>query len=117
MKPFNEALVFLVGEQLSAVTFGQGCVQAHFDGHLLTLFVAIEVTAKGGRWSSGDPDFRNQLCNLIGKIVVGTECSPESLGIGFADGDAIRISLRDDAYVGPEALTFQLRDDSRLWVA
>ena len=116
MKSLKDVLTNLIGEQLSAATFVQDYLQVDFNGHRLTVFVPMEVRARGLAWVSGHPDFRNQLCDLIGESVAAVDCRPEQLILSFAEARDICISLHDDVYVGPEAITFQPRNESGLWV-
>jgi hypothetical protein len=94
----------LRGEQLSSVTFVQDYLQLAFDGPALSVFTPVSVRSSSITAASGDGNFRNALCGQIAKIVADvTLYSGDALTIRFEDGSQIEISLKPDAYTGPEA--------------
>ncbi len=59
----------LINEQLSSVEFVQDYLQLHFDGRTITTYIWPEIIIKNEKMIFGDPNYRNELCNLIGKRV------------------------------------------------
>jgi hypothetical protein len=101
--PFQQ----IVGEHLSAVTFVQDYLQLQFDGPTLNALTAVTVTSPDEHAKSGDDQFRNLLCSCITKQVLGVEVRErEALHIRLADGFSVSVSLRDEDYRCPEAVTF-----------
>jgi hypothetical protein len=110
-EPLHEPVIRLVGEELATVTFVRDYVQLGFDGPLLTSLTPLVVTDTSGRVTSGDDQFRNRLCDLIGKQVTGVDLRAEdALFIRFGDGSSVSLSLRADDYPGPEAVNFRGAD-------
>ena len=100
-------LMRLVGTELASVAFVRDYVQLGFDGPVLNALTPIAVTTNGITVTSGDADFRNRLCELIGGRVSGIRLrSGESLSIDFEDGSLVALSLRVEDYPGPEAIVF-----------
>jgi hypothetical protein len=98
----------IVGEQLSAVTFVQDYLQLHFDGPILNALTVVTVTSPEGQARSGEDQFRNLLCSCISKQVCGVDIREhDALLIRLADGSSVSVSLRDEDYCGPEAVTFR----------
>jgi hypothetical protein len=109
----EKSLQMIIGEQLSAVTFVQDYVQLHFDGPRLTVFAHPVVIRGDQTFHWGKPGFRDALCNSIAKKVTEARIAyGESIAIAFADGSAIRISLKDEDYVGAEAVNFDTGRDA-----
>lgn len=59
----------LIGEQLSSIEFVQDYLQLHFDGRYLIAYIWPKVSINGCQYAYGDLDYRNMLCELIGKII------------------------------------------------
>jgi len=116
MADLNSALQVLVGEQLGAVTFVHDYWQLDFGGHVLTEMTRIRVTSDGSRVESGEDRFRDRLCGQIAKTVRTVKLSKDALEIHFSDRTRIEISLRDEDYVGPEALNFHWHTSEKIWV-
>jgi hypothetical protein len=103
----EKSLQMLIGEQLSAVTFVQDYLQLHFDGPYLTVFSHAVVMLGDKTFHGGKPGFRDALCNNIAKKVTEARVAyGDSISIRFADGSAIKISLKDKDYAGGEAVNF-----------
>ena len=103
----EKSLQVIIGEQLSAVTFVQDYVQLHFDGPCLTVFSHPVVMLGGKAFHWGKPGFRDALCNNIAKRVTEARVAyGDSIAIRFADGSTIKISLKDEDYLGEEAVNF-----------
>ena len=103
----EKSLQVIIGEQLSAVTFVQDYVQLHFDGPRLTVFSHAAVLLGDKTFHWGKPGFRDALCNSIAKKVTDARVAyGDSISISFADGAAIKISLKDKDYRGGEAVNF-----------
>ena len=105
---FNNALQFLIDEQLSSVTFVMDYVQLRFNGPCLTVYTIIQKIAKdelAKAW--GEPGFRDALCNLIMRTLKQAHVeSNEYLSLTFDDGSVWSVSLRDEDYCGPEAIYY-----------
>jgi hypothetical protein len=97
----------LVGEQLSAVGFVMDYLQLQFDPYLLTVLTSLVVHAKGQSYRLGDLAYRDALCERIARRVDDVSLERDRLSIGFDDGAAFDISLKEEDYVGPEAVNFQ----------
>lgn len=110
-----EALRTLVGRDLSSVTYVRDYVQLAFDGPGLNAFTMPTVISGSESFSTGQPGYRDSLCQQIGCRVERTEVNHQRASIIFENGATVSISLRDEDYRGPEALMFQL-DKDRIWV-
>ncbi|HWG04293.1 MAG TPA: hypothetical protein VG271_04700, partial [Beijerinckiaceae bacterium] len=102
----NAFLKPLIGEYLSGVYFVMDYVQLDFSGQTLTVYNPLTVTADRALWSRADSGWREALCARIGRHVVTGTCSDNEINIEFEDGAAFSVSLRDEAYIGPEAFNF-----------
>lgn len=112
----EELLQKVVGRQLSSVEFVQDYVQLRFDGPVLTAITQPIVLAGSARYHWGCNEYRNELCNLITKIVVTAQLIPhDAVRITFDNGTVIAISLRDQDYRAAEAVKFDF-DSSEWWV-
>jgi hypothetical protein len=96
---------WLDGEALSSVTFIHDYIQLHFGHSAISALSRTSVQIDGAAVQEGDDQFRNRLCEQIGKIVErfwldrGTACV-----ITFDDRSSISISLKKSDYQGPEAI-------------
>jgi hypothetical protein len=112
----TESLQVLVGEKLSAVTFLLDQWQIDFDGSGFNVMSQITVTGADWACRSGEPGFRDRLCEQIGKIVADAEFEDDiGVSIIFEDGSGLQLSTEPDDYRGAEALLFH-RTDERWWV-
>jgi hypothetical protein len=102
----------IIGEKLSAVVFVLDYHQLQFDGPSFTILNPITVIAGGSSVVVGEDQFRNHLCEQIAKIV---SCvvfrEGDALIIEFEDGSMISVSLKEEDYVGPEAVIFHGHND------
>ena len=112
----QEALDKLVGNRLASVEFVQDYVQLHFDGPTLTAFTHPEIYLASNTFSWGDSAYRDGVCRQIGSRVTSAVYKPVGVSIHFESGASLSISLKDEDYLGPEALQFSL-GDARTWVA
>lgn len=106
----------LVREQLSAVTFVQDYWQLAFDGSGFTVFSSITVTGPDWQVRDDDVEFRNRLCERIGRLVAKVSVDLEAVRLVFDDDTQISLSLQEAHYTGPEALTFQAFGQGVLYV-
>jgi hypothetical protein len=96
---------WLDGETLESVTFVADYWQLRFGNSTISPLTRIEVRASGSVVRSGDDQFRNRLCEQMGKVVESFELTPSVASvITFEDGSEIWISLDPSDYRGPEAL-------------
>src|SRR4051812_38384154 len=103
----------IVGAELSAITFVRDFVQLAFDGSVFSALTPIKITSARGTIASGDDQFRNRICDQIGKSVNDvTVREGEALIIRLTDGSSISLSLRVEHYPGPEAVVFSGLDGS-----
>lgn len=115
-KPEQEILQRIVGEQLSSVEFVMDYVQLRFNGPTLTAVTHPVVEVHGRVYSWGECGFRDALCERIAKRVTSALVKPgDLLRIEFADSSAVKISLRDEDYVGAEAVIFD-SGPAHFWV-
>ena len=97
----------IVGEKLSAITFVMDYWQLQFDGPTINALTRVHVSAIGNVLRDGDDQFRNLICDQIGKIVAEVALvKAEVFLITFEDGSSISISLKAEDYVGPGAIVF-----------
>lgn len=95
----------LRGEQLSAVTFVQDYLQHWFDGPGINVTNPLTVRMGSSSVTSGEPGFRDALCEQIAKVVASVEVRDgDALVIAFEDGSQLSVSLRDEDYSSPEAI-------------
>ncbi len=101
------------GEELSSVTFVQDYVQFDFNGPGFTMLIWPEVFVPEGHqlpegsYAFGDPGYRDALCSQIGENAETISLEEGvALEISFEGGTIFRTSLREEDYVGPEAVHF-----------
>jgi hypothetical protein len=96
---------WLEGETLQSVTFILDYWQFSFRDSGINALSRIEVRAGGTVEQDGSDQFRNRLCEQIGKVVERLEIEEEvACTITFEDQSAISISLKSIDYRGPEAI-------------
>jgi hypothetical protein len=96
---------WLDGETLTGVTFVLDYWQLQFGNATITPLTGIEVHTDGAIARNGDDQFRNRLCEQIGKVVEHFELKQSAAcAITFEDQSSISISLKQADYRGPEAL-------------
>jgi hypothetical protein len=104
----------LVGSQLACVIFIWDYQQIECEGprageiHRINIYGRPHVRV-GDRWyMSGEPGYRDALCDRIGAVVRGaqTAAEEERIAIDLADGALISISLRQEDTPGPEAAEY-----------
>jgi hypothetical protein len=97
----------LKGSRLSAITFVHDYVQLHFDGPGLTAITPARVHRLNETFEWGMPEYRNVLCEQIGKLVRRAfTLEAQEIKIDFEDGSSISISLRPADYRAAEAAVF-----------
>ncbi len=102
----QEPVQQLVGAELAAVVFVRDYIQLSFDGPMLNAHTPIAVTTDGVMSVSGDDQFRNRLCGLIGRSVTNVRVRDDEFRIELFGGSSISLSLRPAHYAGPEAVVF-----------
>jgi hypothetical protein len=105
----------LKGRVLSSVEFVQAYVQLRFDGPCLTAYTHPVVDLATDRFEWGVPGYRDRLCEQIGSTVVDAWANEVEISVGFESGAAVSVSLRDEDYLGPEAIQFT-SEDGAVWV-
>lgn len=117
MPELEEALQRLVGQRLVSVVFVQDYLQLIWDDASLTVLNPITVEAQDHILGPDDDLLPKRLVDLIPNETVGVEVTgDEVLRLRFSDNKAIAISLRDNDYVGPEALIFRAKGMDVTWV-
>jgi hypothetical protein len=97
---------WLDGETLCSVTFVADYWQLHFGNSTITPLTRVEVRANGTVARDGDDQFRNRLCEQMGKVVERFELERQvACTITFEDQSSVSISLKQSDYRGPEAIT------------
>ena len=82
----------LKGTQLSSVEFVQDYVQLRFDGPCLTAITPPRVHRLNEAFEWGMPEYRNLLCERIGKLVSRAfTIEGQEIRIEFEDGPSIAI--------------------------
>jgi hypothetical protein len=105
------------GEQFSSVTFVQDYLQLHFDGPTINVYNPLTIQNAKEKSSTGDNEFKNQLCNQIGKIVRQVLFQErEMLTILFEDDSSISISLDSKDYRCAEAINAHGFNDGSLTI-
>ena len=108
----KSALEELVGEDLSGVTFVRDYLQFEFNPPpTLNAYTPVTIRVGDRMAKFGDESFANLAIGQINKVVRSATIEPKvALRIVFEDSSAIEISLRDEDYVGPEAINFFSRN-------
>ena len=87
-----------------------------FDGPTLTAYTRPHLMTENKTIFWGDPNYWNVLRALIDVQVENAGvCEGKELRLNFQNGTAIKISLADKDYRGPEALQFENGSGS-VWV-
>ncbi len=108
---FQTKINELVGRELGSVVFVRDYVQFSFDGPCLTaLILPVFMTAAGAVFP-GTAGWRDGLCSAIGIPVASVRFTDgEDLCIEFANSRCIVIPLREQDYIGPEAINYHADD-------
>jgi hypothetical protein len=108
----NKSLEILVGEKLSSVTFVLDYWQIDFDGNGFNVMSKITVRGDGWMCQSGEPGFRDRLCEQIAKIVIHADFEDDvGVSIVFEDQSSLLLSADPDDYVCAEAIIFRRKDN------
>jgi hypothetical protein len=112
-------LTELVSAEVGSVVFVRDYVQVGFEAPFagLSAYVWPIVEADGKSLAIGAPGYRDALCALIGDTVSAGTCSAAVLGIEFASGRRLLVSLDPEDAVGPEAamLRFEVGGRWNVW--
>jgi hypothetical protein len=107
MSTSSNPLYILEGTVLSSVEFVQDYVQLRFDGPCLTAITRPQVHLSGQSFDWGMPEYRNALCERIGKVVERTSTTEKvELTIIFEDDSSLSLSLRPEDYRAAQAAIF-----------
>lgn len=95
------------GRELSAVVFVRDYLQLQFDWATMTIniFPLIEVEDK--TYKFGDSDYRNKICEQIGKKVNEIYEENERVIISFADSSNISVLREMNILDLPEVIVFE----------
>ncbi|HEY0460838.1 MAG TPA: hypothetical protein VGC97_17005 [Pyrinomonadaceae bacterium] len=106
----------IIGEQLSAVSFVMDYLQLQFNGYFLTVLTPLVVVTNDRTYSFGDLGFRDTLCERIAQKVIEIVLTSDYLRIVFEDNTFFSISLRQEDYVGAEAINLHFPEGTPLLV-
>jgi len=107
---------FLVGLELSGVSFVRDYIEFLFDGPVLRVMSEPEARLAQQSGTFPNSPFRDVACALIGSTISGTGEERNALIISFDTGGTIRVPLfSEDA--GPEVVHFVPWADGALDVA
>lgn len=113
----NEALQKVVGTRVLSVDFVEDYVQLGWAISFLTAYMMPTIDTAGVKYNKESPEFHQVMCQLEGQLLERAEVAGDNaVTFLFASGTFLSISLRDDDYVGPEALLYQ-EIGGLLWVA
>jgi hypothetical protein len=115
-RSLDSGLRALVGRALSSVEFVQDYIQFRFDGPCVSTYTLPSVESPDHqRLQSGERGYRDALCDRIGSEVKAAGLQDQEVFVLFSDGMALRVSLCEADYQGPEALQYIL-DSENIWV-
>ena len=104
---FQKKIDELVGRELGSVVFVRDYVQFSFDGPCLTALILPVFMTATGAVPPRSPGWRDGLCSAIGIPVASVLFTDgEDLCIEFANASRIVIPLREQDYIGPEAINY-----------
>jgi hypothetical protein len=107
---YQEYLSRIAGEQLNAVCFVMDYLQFQFNDCYLTVLPPLVARVGEQSYRLGDSHYRDALCERIMHSVAEVALAVDSLRIGFDDGAAFDVSLREDEFIGAEAIIFEFRE-------
>jgi hypothetical protein len=111
----KDLLETLLAEELSSVEFVQDYLQLHFQDRTLTCYIWPSVKVNHTEYEINNIDYRNKLCDCIGKEVVNVLLiQSTSLTIEFMNSYSIILLLdpRNPEIVSEIAI---LSDDDNNW--
>lgn len=95
----NNAVQKLIGRALISVNVSTDFVRLLFEeGWELVIYNPVTVEASGIRISLGDGNV------LVGKTVAGCVTMPDECLLQLSADVSLRVDLRDEVFVGPEAM-------------
>jgi hypothetical protein len=90
----RDVLCSIIGEHLSSIEFIHDYLQLHFQDKTCTCYIWPKIIFSGLEITKRDIDYKNKLCNFIGKIVLDVYMAEKiELSFIFTDGNKITISL------------------------
>jgi hypothetical protein len=96
---------FLVGLELSGVSFVRDYVEFVFDGPVLRVMSEPEVHLVDRSGTFPNPPFRDLACELIGSTITSVNADVDGLTIAFERGATIRVPF-GSVEAGPEVVHF-----------
>lgn len=85
----------LVDQELAGVTFIRDYVQLLFDGPTLNLYVWPSITTQEGIFEAMCGNYKNVLCNQIGRKVIKFDYNSTKIDILFDNNVNITVYLSD----------------------
>lgn len=112
-----EALKEPEGNALSSVEFVQDYIQFRFDGPVLTSYSrpVIHMGSRVIKWA--EPGYGDLFLTMVGSRVARTGLEHEKVILELESGIRISISLKNEDYLGPEALELRFPDNGAWIVA
>ena len=105
----------LRGKNLSAVVFVQDYLQLQFDGAILTFMIFPTIEFGNCIISIEDSDYRNKLCEMIGKEVADVLYQENiKFSLLFEELKSISCSLNPEDYIAPEMIIFENKEEQRI---
>lgn len=98
----GDAFAFLVGKKVAAVSFVWNYYQLLIDTETLSIYSNPVVNYRGKVSKSGDPGYRDALCDRIGTRVAREASDDHHLELEFSDGAILHISFKPKDRVAPE---------------
>lgn len=111
---YQEYLSRMVGEQLNAVCFVMDYLQFQFNDYYLTVLPPLVARVGEQSYRLGDLPYRDALCGRIKRKVAEVVSATDRLRIGFDDGAAFDVSLREEEFAGVEAIIFEFRESGSM---
>lgn len=106
---FNIPTVFNMPteRELSAVVFVLDYLQLQFAWATMTINIYPLVEVEGQTYKFNDSDYRNKICEQIGKKVGEIYEENEKVIISFIDGSNITVSREMNIFDLPEVIVFE----------
>ncbi|HVS81144.1 MAG TPA: hypothetical protein VHE60_05375 [Pyrinomonadaceae bacterium] len=105
----NDSLGFLVGKQMTAVSFVLDYINFQFEDAFLTALSLPYVQAGDTKLINGTAGYRDMLCERIShKVSSASDTKSQEIRVSFDDGSVIAIPLWLEEYRGAEAAILQI---------
>lgn len=102
----NNSLLDLKGKSISAIVFVLDYLQIQFDGSILTFLDYPKVEVSNNIFSFGESEYRNKICEFIGKSVSAVHYVENDIFSLSFDSAKIYCSINPEDYTSPEMIIF-----------